>query len=105
MKALKIKKGDTVAIISGTEKGKQGKVVKVFPNNLKLTVEGINVRKKHTRARRSGQKGSIVEVALPVNFSKVVLICPSCKQKTKIGARFAGDKKVRVCKKCNQEFE
>jgi len=68
---MNIKKGDNVIILSGDDKGKTGKVAKAFPNEGKIVIEGMNVIKKHERARREGQKGQVVEIAMPMFASKV----------------------------------
>lgn len=99
---MKIKKGDTVKIIAGKDKGKKGKVVRAIPTQKKVAIEGINVYKKHVRPRNENEKGQIVEVARPINISNVQLICPSCNQATRIGIkRGDNNKRERFCKKCN----
>jgi len=101
---MKIKTGDTVLIISGKDKGKKGKVIKSLPREGRIIVEGINIRKKHVRPRREGEKGQIVEVPAPFDVSNVKLICPKCKNATRIGYKIVEKNKYRVCKKCNQEI-
>ncbi len=96
----KIKKGDTVKIVKGKDAGKTGKVIHVDLKTLKITVEGLNVYKKHARPRRQGEKGQIVEVARPMALANVGLICPACGKATRIGFRLDGKNKVRYCKKC-----
>ncbi len=71
---MKIKKGDTIKMLSGDDKGKTGKVVKAFPSINKIVVEGVNTVKKHERARKEGQKGQTVEIAMPFDASKAVKI-------------------------------
>lgn len=97
---MNIKKGDQVKIISGKERGKTGSVLKVFPKDNRLSVEGLNLFKKRSRPKRQGQKGETVLVPRPLVASKVMLICGNCKKPTRIGFRLEGDKKVRFCKKC-----
>ncbi len=101
---MKIKTGDTVLIISGKDKGKRGKVIKSLPREGKIIVEGINIRKKHVRPRREGEKGQIVEVPAPFDVSNAKLICPKCKNATRVGYKIVEKNKYRVCKKCNQEI-
>ncbi len=101
---MKIKKGDTVKVLTGKDRGKTGKVIKVYPKKGKVTVEGVNVYKKHTRPRRRGEKGEIVSVVRPMDASNVILVCPKCNKPTRSGCRFEGNKKVRYCKKCNAEI-
>jgi len=100
---VKIKKGDTVLVISGNYKGKKGKVREVVTEDEKLIIEGINIKKVHTKPRKTGQPGGILEKELPVSLSNVKLICSSCGKPTKVGFMFLEDKrKVRYCKKCNE---
>jgi large subunit ribosomal protein L24 len=101
---MKIKKGDTVLVISGKWRGKTGKVLRAFPRELKVLVEGVNIVKKHQRPRRTGEKGQIVEIPKPIPVSKVKLICPSCKKATRISYKIEGDEKFRVCKKCGAKI-
>ena len=100
----KIKKGDTVLVVKGKDKGKKGKVIKVIPKEARIIVEGVNLVKKHLKPKRVGEKGKIVEIPAPLSWSNVRLICPSCSKPTKVGFRFEGEKKVRYCKKCNKSF-
>jgi large subunit ribosomal protein L24 len=103
---VKIKKGDTVLVISGNYKGKKGKVREVITGDKKLIIEGINVKKVHTKPVKTGQPGGILEKELPVSVSNVKLICSSCGEPTKVGFMFLEDKrKVRYCKKCNEIAE
>jgi len=101
---MKIKKGDTVLIISGKWKGKTGKVLKVFPKEQKILVEGVNLVKKHLRPTRGKEKGQIVEFEKPINVSKAKLICPECKRATRIGYERVENEKMRVCKKCKTKI-
>ncbi|MEK7152279.1 MAG: 50S ribosomal protein L24 [Patescibacteria group bacterium] len=96
---MKIKKGDTVVIITGKDKGKEGKVVRSFPVRTQVIVEGMNLKKKHQRARRQGQKGQIVEFAAPMHVSNVSLKDPKTGKPTRIGVRVDGKKKLRVAQK------
>jgi large subunit ribosomal protein L24 len=97
---MNIKTGDLVIITKGKDKGKTGKVIKVFPKENKLSVEALNLVKKIKRAKREGEKGEIILVPRPINRANVMLICPHCKKPTKIASRVDNGKKVRVCKKC-----
>lgn len=98
---MKIKKGDQVKIISGKDRGKTGKVLTVFPDDSRLTVEGLNLYKKRVRPKQTGQKGEMVLVPRPLSVSKAMIVCQSCKNPTRIGYRFEGERKVRYCKRCN----
>ncbi len=101
---MKIKKGDQVLIISGKDKGKKGNVLKVFPEEEKIVVENVNLLKRHTKPKKAGEKGQIVQKSSPINFSKVKLICPKCGQATRVGYKILNNKKYRICKKCDQEI-
>jgi large subunit ribosomal protein L24 len=101
---MKIKKGDTVLVISGKWRGKTGKVLKAFPKDFKVLVEGVNIVKKHQKPRRAGEKGEIVEIPKPIPVSKVKLICPHCKKATRVGYKIEEDKKFRICKKCKSKI-
>ncbi len=106
---MKIKKGDTVLIISGKYRGKKGKVLKAFPKERKILVEGINIVKKHQKPRRAGEKGQIVEMPAPIDVSNAKLICPKCGKATRVGYKIISNiknqkSKIRICKKCGQEI-
>lgn len=100
---MKIKKGDTIQTITGTSRGKIGKVLQVFPEAGRLIVEGVNLRVKHSRPRRQGQKGQKIEFPAALAVSNVMLVCPKCQKPTRIAMQMkAGEKKLRMCKKCKQ---
>lgn len=102
---LKIKKGDTVKVLSGNDKGKTGEVLEVIPKTEKIVVKGINIRKKHVKPRRQGEEGGIIPSEFPVHMSKVNVVCPKCNKSTRIGFEMDGDNKVRVCKKCGAKLK
>ncbi|MFA6339220.1 MAG: 50S ribosomal protein L24 [Candidatus Paceibacterota bacterium] len=95
---MKLKKGDNVIVITGKDKGKKGKIVKAIPAEDKVVVEGVNIRKKHQKAKRQGQKGQTIEMTFPVHVSNVMLVDPQSGKPTKIGKRLEGDRYVRVAK-------
>jgi large subunit ribosomal protein L24 len=97
---MKIKKGDTIKIIAGKDKGKTGKVLKVLPKKNKVLIDALNLYKKHVRAKRQGEKGEVVSVPRPIDVSNIMFFCPNCGKAVKIGYRFEEENKVRVCKKC-----
>ncbi len=101
---MKIKKGDTVKLISGKDAGKTGKVVKVFPKISKAIVENINLVVKHVKPRRQYEKGQRVSVPAAVDISNLMLICPKCSRTTRVGMKVLPKSKVRICKKCNGEI-
>ena len=96
----KVVRGDTVRILSGKDKGKKGAVTAVLREDNRVIVEGVNMIKKHVRARRAGEKGQRVSVAAPLHISNVQLICPSCKKGARVGISRDGGQRERVCKKC-----
>jgi large subunit ribosomal protein L24 len=98
---LKIKKGDEVLVKSGRDSGKKGKVIRVLPIKNRIVVEGLNMRKKHVRPKKSGEKGSTVSVPFSIHISNVQIICPSCSKPTRIGYNIGGKSKTRICKKCS----
>ena len=97
---MHIKKGDQVKILSGKDRGKIGSVLKVFLEDGKISIEGLNLYKKRVKPKRQGQKGETVLVPRPMPASKAQLICTSCKQSSRVGYRIDGNLKVRYCKKC-----
>ena len=101
---MKIKKDDKVVVLSGKDKGKQGKVLIADPKGLKVTVEGVNVATKHQRPRKTGEEGGIIKVETPIYVSKVQLVCPKCGKPTRVGHKIVDGKKSRVCKKCGAEI-
>ena len=102
---MKIRKNDQVLIISGKDRGKRGKVLKVLPKEERVIIEGINIKKKSVRPKRSGEKGQIVEVPAPLHVSNVKIICSKCGKAVRIGYKVEAGKKYRICKKCKQEIQ
>jgi len=102
---MTVRKGDTVVILSGKDKGKEGKVLRVIPSTDKLVVEGLNIRKRHERPTREAPQGGVVETPAPLDRSKVMVICSSCNKPTRVGGKIADSgERVRVCKKCGAEL-
>ncbi len=101
---MKVKKGDTILIISGKDKGKKGKIIEAFPKENRLTVEGVNLRKKHQRPKKQGEKGQIITLPGSVPSANVKLVCPKCGKATRVSFKISGKNKVRICKKCKQEI-
>ena len=97
---VKIKSGDTVLVQVGKDRGKTGKVLRVFPRTGRLIVEGRNIVKKHVRPRRAGEKGQRVEVPAPMPVSRVLLICPSCQKAVRVAIRRTDGRRERFCRKC-----
>ncbi len=102
---MNIKKGDTVEVLSGNDKGKTGEVLEVIPKTEKVIVKGVNIRKKHVKPRKQGEEGGIISVECAIHSAKVNVVCSKCKKATRIG--YEEDKngnKVRVCKKCGTKI-
>ena len=97
---MKIKKGDMVKIMAGKDKGKTGKVTKVIPFKEKIIVEGMNIKKKHIRPRKQGQKGHVAPISAPFHASNAMIVCSSCGKTARIGYKLERGRKIRVCKKC-----
>ena len=107
---LKIKKGDEVEVISGKDKGRQGKVISIVPRKNKLMVEHIGITKKHIRPTRKGQQSGIVEREALLSISKVMLICSRCGKKSRVGIKLLKQRtdeggKRRFCKKCGEVID
>ena len=101
---LKLKIGDTVKVTAGKDKGREGKIEKIFVSDAKALVPGVNLYKKHVKG--FGElKGGIYDIPRPLAFGKIALVCPKCKKITRVGFRFAGKEKVRVCRKCGKEID
>jgi large subunit ribosomal protein L24 len=101
MASLNIQRNDTVQVISGSDRGKKGRVLRVYPNEGRLLVEHVHVAKKHLRENpQRGIQGGIAEQEMPVHVSNVMVVCPSCNQPTRVAHKVEGDAKVRICRKC-----
>ncbi len=99
---MKIKKGDTVQMISGDDKGRSGRVTSVEPGKDRISIAGINMHKKHVKPQGSQQPGGIVDMPLPVHVSNVMLVCPKCKEPSRVTYTGEGKNKHRVCKNCEE---
>lgn len=102
---MKLRKGDTVKVLSGNDKGKTGEVLEVIPKTQKIIVKGINIRKKHIKPRKQGEEGGIIPSEFSIHSSKVAVVCPKCGKATRIGYSVEKDEKVRVCKKCGENIK
>ena len=103
----RIKHNDTVKVLAGKDKGKEGRVVRVFPKAGRVLVEGVNRQTKHQRVQMSrggAQQGGITHEEAPIDASNVLPICPSCGVPTRVGARVVDGQKLRSCRKCDAEF-
>lgn len=101
---MKLKAGDKVKILIGKDKGRDGKIEKVFPKKGLVLIPEVNIYKKHVKGQE-GQKGGIYDIPRPLAISKVALICPKCKKVSRVGYKFVGQNKVRICKKCRKEID
>ena len=104
MNKMSIKKGDTVVVLSGKDKGKKGEVIAVLPKDGKVVVEKINMVSRHTKPRRQGDTGGIIQKEAPLYACKVQRVCPKCGQATRPAHKVTAEGKVRVCKKCGAEI-
>ena len=105
MQSLNVQRNDKVQVIAGSERGKQGRVLRVMPDANRVLVEHVRMVKKNVRPNpQRNIKGGIAEQEAAIHVSNVMLICPNCGP-TRVGHKFEGDKKVRVCKKCDQTIE
>ena len=105
MNKMRIKKGDTVIVLSGKDTGKQGKVLAAMPADRKVIVEGINVVSRHTKPRKQGEEGGILKKEAAIYACKVQKVCPKCGKATRPAHKMLADgKKVCVCKKCGAEI-
>ncbi len=107
---MNVRKNDTVMVVSGNSLGKQGKVLKLFPAKSRLIIEGVNIVKRHSRPSQKNPQGGVVQKEAPIHLSNVMVVCPKCGKPTRIGyapvkdATSGKDKKMRVCKHCNEMF-
>lgn len=102
---MKLRKGDTVKVLAGNDKGKTGEILSVDPKSSKIVVKNVNIRKKATKPRKAGETGGIIASEYPINSSKVGVVCPKCGKTVRIGYKVDGDKKVRICKGCGAELK
>ena len=103
--SVHVKTNDTVVILTGKDKGKQGKVLAVSPKEGKIIVEGCNMIKKHVKPRKMGEAGGIIKAESALYADKVQLVCPKCGKPTRVGHVVEDGKKLRVCKKCGATIE
>ena len=97
---MKIKKDDVVIVISGKDRGKKGKVLQVFSENNKVVIEGVNKLYKHLKQRKGKEKGERIEFNAPIACSNVMFFCSKCNKPVRVGIKIEGNKKTRICKKC-----
>ena len=104
MNKLHVRTNDTVVVLSGKDKGKQGKVLATSPKEQKVIVEGLNMVTKHVKPRRQGESGGIVKAEGAMYACKVQVVCPACGKPTRVAHKVEGEKKMCACKKCGKTF-
>ena len=97
---MNIRKDDKVVVLSGKDKGKEGKVLSADPKAGKVIVEGVNVASKHVKPKKQGEQGGIIKMETPIYACKVMVVCPKCGKPTRVAHKLDAGKNVRVCKKC-----
>jgi len=103
---MKIRKNDTVVITAGKDRGKKGKVRRALPSEDRVIVEGLNMIKRHSRARRAARQAGIIELEAPIHVSNVMLLCDKCGKPTRVSFRLLADgKRVRVCNSCREVID
>ena len=102
---MKVKKNDTVLVLTGKDNGKTGKVLRALPGDNRVVVDGVNVQKKHKKARSAQETSGIVEQAGAIDASNVLVICPVCNKATRVAHAEVDGKKVRICKKCGKSLD
>ena len=100
---MKLKKGDRVRVLSGKDVGREGEITRVIPERNRVIIDGVNVAKKHQRATKATMQGGIIDKDMPLHASNVAIVCSTCGP-TRIGYRFEGVDKIRVCKKCGKDL-
>lgn len=105
MAKLNVKKGDTVLVLAGKDKGKSGKIISAFPQKNRVVVENVNIHTKHKKARNAQEKSGIEKIEAPIDASNVQIICPVCGKATRVAHKIEGDNKQRVCKKCGASLD
>lgn len=102
---MNIKQGDQVKVLAGKYKGKEGKVTQILITENRVVVEGVNISYKHMKSRQRGESGQKIQFFALVDISNVQVICTKCKQASRFGVKTSDNKKVRVCKKCNEVID
>jgi len=102
---MKIKKGDTVEVISGKDKGVKSVVMRAIPSSRRVVVEKVAIAKKARRPTRENPSGGIMQIEKPIHVSTVMLVCPKCNAATRVGLKVEKDSKIRICKTCGKEID
>lgn len=101
---MKLKKQDEIIVVKGKDKGKRGKIEKVFSKLDMVLVPGLNLYKRHYKSRTQDKPSEIIEITKPFKVSNVALVCPHCHKETRIGYKMENKEKLRICKKCNKKI-
>ncbi len=103
---MKIRKGDQVMVIAGKDRGKRGRIKRVFPSQNRVVVEGVNFVKRHRKARSQMEQGGIIEFEAPVQASNVMLVCPRCREPVRVGYELLPEGgKIRICRSCDEALD
>jgi large subunit ribosomal protein L24 len=105
---LRIRRGDRVEVISGNDKGTRGEVLRIYPRKMRIVIEQVNVRKKHQRPIQAGRgqvQPGIIQFEAPIHVSNVMLVCPNCDERTRVGVRRDEGRRIRVCKQCGKDID
>jgi large subunit ribosomal protein L24 len=101
---VKLRKGDEVEVLAGKDIGRRGAIMRVLPETGKVIVDRVNIAKKHQKPTKATMQGGIIDKEMPINASNVGIVCGSCRKPTRIGYRFDGPKKIRICRKCGGDL-
>jgi large subunit ribosomal protein L24 len=101
---MKLRKGDEVQVTTGKDRGRRGEITRVFPEDGRVIVDGINLVKKHQKPTRATMQGGIIDKEMPIQVSNVSIWCGDCKKATRIGYRFDNGAKIRICRKCGGDL-
>lgn len=107
-RSMHIKRGDTVEVVAGNDRGVRGEVLRVYPKQRRVVVSQVHVVKKHQRPMQAGRgqvQAGIIQFEAPVDVSNVMLVCPNCEARTRVGARREDGRRVRVCRKCGEDID
>lgn len=102
---MKLKTGDEVVVISGKDRGKKGRIIRVFPKETRAIVDGVNKMRKHVRPTPRNPQAGIIEIFGKIHLSKLMLVCPKCGKPTRVGIKTDGERKFRYCKKCQRSVD